>query len=357
MSMSDRMRVLVVFGGRSGEHEVSVMSARTVVDAVEVLGHEAVGVGITRDGVWLRSDPRDVERVTDGEPFPFVVGGRDRGPVDVAFPVLHGPHGEDGTIQGLFEVTQIPYVGSGVDGSVIGINKVVQKRLFSEAQIPVVDFVAFDRAGWEREGRAIRDAVDKLGYPSFAKPVNLGSSVGISKVHGPDELDAAAERALRHDDEVIVEAAGFARELEVGVLGEPPEVSVVGEVVPDGEFYDYRAKYRGAWTQLQIPADVPGPVAGEAADLALRAFRTARCEGLARVDFFFDAATETLIVNEVNTLPGLTPASMFPKVWEASGVPFREVVRRLIDHALIRARRRRALEDARASAHDEEVGG
>jgi D-alanine-D-alanine ligase len=180
--------------------------------------------------------------------------------------------------------------------------------------------------------------------------------VGISKVHSHDELDESVERALHHDDEVIVEAQGFAREMEVGVLGEPPEVSKIGEIVPDGEFYDYRAKYIGDWTELRIPADVPPSVCSTVTDYALRAFRAARCEGFARVDFFCDPATEALIVNEINTVPGLTPKSMFPRVWEASGKPFSEVVRVLLDHALARHERKAALESARAAAHDAEVG-
>lgn len=351
------MRVLVVFGGRSGEHEVSVSSARSVVAAVETLGHEAVCIGITREGRWVRADPRAADRVTTGEPYTLrtePVGPLD---VDVAFPVLHGPYGEDGALQGLFELADVPYVGAGIEGSAVGMNKVTHKRLFVEAGLPVVDFVGFTRDEWTSQPAAVREAVDKLGYPCFCKPVHLGSSVGISKVQAPAALDPAVERALRHDDEVLVEAQGYARELEVGVLGEPPEVSSVGEVVPDGEFYDYRAKYLGDWTELRIPADVPSQVASTVHDYAARAFRAARCEGFARVDFFFDPATEGLLTNEINTVPGLTPTSMFPRVWEASGKPFPDVVSVLLDHALERHRLKTALEASRAAAHDQEVSG
>jgi len=351
------MRVLVVFGGRSGEREVSVISARSVIGALDELGHEAIGVGITAEGRWIRCDPRGVDVVPDeGEPYVLLPDPRAPKDADVVFPALHGPYGEDGSLQGLFELADLAYVGAGVEGSAVGINKVTHKRLFVEAGLPVVDFVAFNREDWSSAPEDVREGVDKLGFPCFAKPVRLGSSVGISKVHDAAELDDAVERALRHDDDVLVEAQGYARELEVGVLGDPPSVSIVGEVVPDGEFYDYRAKYLGDWTELKLPADVPSGVAAAVVDFALRAFRAARCEGFARVDFFFDPATEGLIVNEINTVPGLTPMSMFPRVWEASGKPFSAVVSELLDHAVRRHERKAALEARRADAHEEEVG-
>jgi len=350
------MRVLVLFGGRSGEHEVSVISARLVVNALEQLGHDAVCVGITRDGRWVKQHPDEADRVADkGESYVLAPMPHATKDVDAAFPVLHGPNGEDGSLQGLFELADLPYVGAGVEGSAIGINKITHKKLFAQAGLPVVDFVAFTRDEWETARASLTDAVDKLGYPNFAKPARLGSSVGISKIHDASQVAAAVERALRHDDDVLIEAQGFGRELEVGVLGEPPEVSVVGEVVPDGEFYDYRAKYLGDWTELTIPADVPSSTERAVHDLATRAFRTARCEGFARVDFFFDPATEALQINEINTVPGMTPNSMFPRVWEASGKSFPDVVRTLLVHALQRHERKNKLEAERASAHDDEV--
>jgi D-alanine-D-alanine ligase len=352
------VRILVVFGGRSGEREVSVISARSVVAAVEELGHRAVTVGITPSGRWIHCDPRTSDVVPDdGEPYTLLPDPNASKDVDVAFPVIHGPFGEDGSLQGLFELADLAYVGAGVEGSAIGINKVTHKRLFVEAGLPVVDFVAFSGDEWATDATKIRDAVDKLGYPCFAKPVRLGSSVGISKVHEHGELDDAVRRALLHDDDVLVEAQGYARELEVGVIGDPPSVSVVGEPIPDGEFYDYRAKYLGDWTELKAPADVPRPVEQAINDMALCAFRAARCEGFARVDFFFDPATETLLVNEINTVPGLTPKSMFPRVWEASGKPFSAVVGELLDHALRRHARKAELEAKRASAHEDEISG
>ncbi|MEX2539917.1 MAG: D-alanine--D-alanine ligase family protein [Actinomycetota bacterium] len=352
------MRVLVLFGGRSGEHEVSVISARSVVEALRSLGHDIVGVGITREGRWVRADPFDGDRISgSGEPYSLIADPQAPKDVDVAFPVLHGPYGEDGSLQGLLELADLPYVGAGVEGSAIGTNKVTHKRLFAEAGLPVVDFVAFTRDEWSSASPEILQAVDKLGYPCFTKPARLGSSVGISRVAEPGELEPAVERALVHDVDVLVEAEGYSRELEVGVIGEPPVVSVVGEVVPDGEFYDYRAKYLGDWTELRIPADVPSSVERAIHDYALRAFRAARCEGLARVDFFLDPATEALIVNEINSAPGLTPKSMFPRVWEASGKPFADVVAALLEHALARHDRKARLEAARAAAHDREISG
>jgi D-alanine-D-alanine ligase len=275
--------------------------------------------------------------------------------VDVAFPVLHGPYGEDGSVQGLFELADLPYVGAAVEGSAVGMNKITHKRLFSEAGLPVVDFVAFDRDEWATSAKEITQAVDKLGYPCFTKPARLGSSVGISKVSDPGSLVEAIERALTHDDDVLVEAQGYSRELEVGVLGDPPQISLVGEVVPDGDFYDYRAKYMGDWTELRIPADVPESVERTINDYALRAFRASRCAGLARVDFFLDPATEALMVNEINSVPGLTPKSMFPRVWEASGKSFEQVVATLLEHALRRHEKKARLEAARVAAHDREI--
>ncbi len=352
------MRVLVLFGGRSGEHEVSVISARSVVQALLKLGHDIVGVGISRQGRWIRALPDEGDRIPEtGETYVLQADPQVFKDVDVAFPVLHGPYGEDGSLQGLFELADLAYVGAGVEGSAIGMNKVTHKRLFSEAGLPVIDFVAFDRDEWAASARDITQAVDKLGYPCFAKPARLGSSVGISKVMEPVELTEAIERALLHDDDVLVEAQGYSRELEVGVLGDPPEVSVVGEVVPDGDFYDYRAKYLGDWTELVIPADVPESVERSIKEYAVRAFRASRCAGLARVDFFLDPATEALIVNEINSVPGLTPKSMFPRVWEASGKPFDQVVATLLEHAVKRHERKALLESARAAAHEREISG
>jgi D-alanine-D-alanine ligase len=354
------VRVLVLFGGRSGEHEVSVLSARSVVDALGVLGHTIVPVGITREGRWVKWDPHAADRVMDGgEPYLLRPTPQSRKNVDVVFPALHGPFGEDGALQGLFELSELPYVGSGIEGSAIGLDKWVQRRLFADAGLSVVDSLAFARDAWERErGRWTSLVAERLRFPCFTKPAHLGSSVGISRVTRADELDAAMERAFQHDDIVVVEAFGGPREIEVGVLdSSPPIVSVPGEVVPAGDFYDYDSKYLTADTQLRIPAEIPGSLRNRIVDSAIRAFGVAHCEGFARVDFFYDPKSDVLRVNEINTIPGLTGSSMFPKVWEASGVPFHEVVQHLLEHAIGRHERKAKLEAARAAAHDDEISG
>jgi D-alanine-D-alanine ligase len=353
------VRVLVLFGGRSGEHEVSVLSARSVVDALGRLGHQIIPVGITRDGRWVKTDPRAGDRVLDGDPYLLRPIPQARRSVDVVFPVLHGPFGEDGALQGLFELADMPYVGSGIEGSAIGLDKWVQRRLFADAGLGVVESLAFARDAWERErGRWTSLVEQRLGFPCFTKPAHLGSSVGISKVSAPAELDPAMERAFQHDDIVVVEAFGGPREIEVGVLdGSPAIVSIPGEVVPAGDFYDYDSKYLTADTQLRIPAEIDESLRRRIVDHAIRAFGVARCEGFARVDFFYDPKTDALRVNEINTIPGLTESSMFPKVWEASGVAFHEVVQHLLHHAIERHERKAKLEAARAAAHDEEISG
>lgn len=353
------MRVLVLFGGRSGEHEVSVLSARTVVDALEELEHSPLTVGITREGRWVRWRPHASKRVLDGgEPYLLTPDPHASKDVDVVFPVFHGPYGEDGSLQGLFELADLPYVGAGVEGSAIGLNKWVHRTLFRQAGIPVVETLAFSRAAWDgTPDRWSAPIADNLGFPCFVKPAHLGSSVGISRVGNHAEVGPAMDRAFQHDELVLVEAFGGSRELEVGVLdASPPLVSVPGEVKPSGEFYDYESKYRSDATDVTIPADVPSEVAAQIRDLAIKAFGCARCEGLARVDFFWEPEADRLLVNEINTIPGMTRMSMFPKLWEASGKGFDEVVQHLLDHAIERHERKVKLEAARQAAHSDEVG-
>jgi D-alanine-D-alanine ligase len=352
------MRVLVLFGGRSGEHEVSVLSARSVVTALEALGHSATTVGITRDGRWVKWHPQASDRVLDGgEPYTLSLDLDAPKDVDAVFPVFHGPYGEDGSLQGLFELVDLPYVGSGVEGSAIGLNKWVHRSLFRDAGIPVVRTYVFVRKAWDADPSSWVAPITELGFPSFVKPAHLGSSVGISRVASSADIAPAMERAFRHDDLVLVEAFGGSRELEVGVIdGSPPMVSAVGEIVAAGDFYDYDSKYLTADTQLRIPANIPVGVAERIRDLAVKAFGVARAEGFARIDFFWEPADDTLLVNEINTIPGMTKASMFPKLWEASGVPFPDVVQRLLDHAIERHERKVKLEAARQAAHDGEVG-
>jgi D-alanine-D-alanine ligase len=355
---SRRLRLAVLYGGRSAEHEVSVVSARSIIAAADPATYEVIPVALTRDGRWLlpTRGPADlpdrpgVLPAVEEAGVEVVLVARPEGPalrslegdggwpVDVVFPVLHGPYGEDGTVQGLLELVGVPYVGAGVLASALGMDKEVQKRLFAAAGLPVVEHVAVRAAEWRRspEGAAER-AERAVGLPCFTKPARLGSSVGIRKCRTPAELAEGIALALRHDEKALVERAVAARELECGVLGnEEPEASVVGEIVPGREFYDYEAKYLVAGSECLIPAPVPSAVAEEVRRLALAAFRAIDAAGMARVDFFYEEPSGRLYVNEINTIPGFTPISMYPKLWEASGVPYPKLVDRLVELALER---------------------
>jgi D-alanine-D-alanine ligase len=358
-----RLRIGVLFGGRSGEHEVSLQSARAVMAALEQAGHEVVPIGITREGRWLvGGDPlralrsgeltserpatmlpepgrRGLVRVADRDDgLEPVNGPPPMGSLDVIFPVLHGTFGEDGTVQGLFELASVPYAGAGVLGSALGMDKVVQKTLWRGLGLPVVDFMSVRRGDLEREPDRVTARIEaELGYPCFTKPANLGSSVGVSKARNRTELEAGLRMAARYDAKLLVERGIAARELEVGVLGnDEPAASVVGEILPGAEFYDYRAKYIDSGSQAIIPADVPAEVAEEVRATAVRAFKAVEASGLARVDFFLERGTERLYLNEINTMPGFTRISMFPKLWEASGVPYAELVSRIAELGLER---------------------
>lgn len=361
--MKKRRRVLIVFGGRSEEHEVSCVSARSIAVAMDPLRYEVVVLGITRDGRWMLPDVS--RKVLEGGPLEipakaFEAEGEsvsvvanpeakgiapiergapvDRFDVDVVFPVLHGPYGEDGTLQGLMELADLPYVGAGVLSSALGMDKEKMKILFRAEGLPTADFVAIRESDWIADGEHwLDEAAWRLGFPSFAKPANLGSSVGITKCTDLDSLRTGIEEGFRHDRKVMVEAAVSGRELECGVLGnESPEASVVGEIVLGREFYDYVAKYIDDSSEAIIPADIPEPVSELVRSYALRAFRAIDAEGMARVDFFFDAGGRGVVVNEINTIPGFTLISMFPKLWEASGLSYSGVIDRLIDLALER---------------------
>ncbi len=368
-----RRRVAVLFGGRSAEHEVSCISARSVIDALDPDRTEVVPIGISRDGRWHRLSgppalPAETGRmpeVTEGSgttvelaaesgSSELVTADGSREPIDVVFPVLHGPSGEDGTIQGLLELAKVPYVGAGVLGSAIGMDKDVQKRLFLQAGLPVGPFETVHDKEWGDDRESVEAAAEALGYPLFTKPTSLGSSVGVSKVRGAGELAAGLDEAFRYARFAIVEqAAEGAREIECAVLGnDEPVASVAGEIVPDGhDFYDYEAKYldeHGA--QLLIPADLKPEVLEEVQRLAVTAFRTVRCAGMARVDFFLLGEDE-LWLNELNTVPGFTSISMYPKLWEASGIPYGDLVQRLLDLAVERH------EAERKSTGVRELGG
>jgi len=354
-----KIRVGVIFGGRSGEHEISLRSARSVVAAIDREKYSVTLIGIDRDGRWHLFDEPGFAQLTASVPSIRGATGTEVilrpasatgvltaveqpqasiGQVDVVFPVLHGPYGEDGTIQGLLELANMPYVGAGVLGSALGMDKDVQKRLLRAAGIAVVPFVTTTRPRWTTDSKSTTAAALGLGLPLFVKPANLGSSVGITKVNMPDALAAAIEAALAYDEKVLIEKGLDAREIECAVLGnEEPQASVPGEICPHGEFYSYEAKYvddNGA--ALRIPAPLtPGETAA-VRELAVRAFQLLDCSGMARVDFFLERTSGTLYVNEINTIPGFTSISMYPKMWEASGLSYCNLISRLIDLALER---------------------
>ncbi len=363
-----RLRVGVIFGGRSGEHEVSVMSARGILKALDPARFEPVLIGIDRQGGWQLIEPRALlgqgavgsERVGEGALVPTreapstALERRElsdlsgRFGVDVFFPIVHGTQGEDGALQGLLEMAGAPYVGCGVLGSAIGMDKDVAKRLLRDAGLPVVDYIVA-RAGQPGHAGLAQRVQAELGYPCFVKPANLGSSVGVSKVRSAEEFPAALAEAFRYDRKLVIERAIAAREIETAVLGlTQPEVSLPGEIVPRHEFYSYEAKYldpNGA--ELVVPARLTDEQTREVQRLSLRAFEALELEGLARVDFFLDRDSGEWFVNEVNTLPGFTEVSMYARMWQHTGLSYRDLVTRLIELALARFEARRALETQR----------
>lgn len=363
MTTRPKLRIGVIFGGRSGEHEVSLRSARSVVAALDPNKYEVVPVGITREGRWvaatadaLTAGPRNDARSATLLPEPGEQALMTVDPVssslsvfaelDVVFPVLHGPYGEDGTIQGLLELAGLPYVGAGVVGSAVGMDKAIFKQVMVACGLPVLPWVLVTRDRWRREPDAVIAAVESaLPYPVFSKPVNLGSSVGISKCRTRDELRAGLDEAARFDRRLIIEQGiDHARELEVAVLGnDDPIASIVGEIRPRREFYDYVAKYMAEpgsedESELLIPADISPEMSNAIRDLAVGAYKAIDCAGLGRVDLLLDAHGGQLYLNEINTIPGFTDISMYPKLWEATGVPYGELLDRLIDLALERHR-------------------
>ncbi|HEV7511380.1 MAG TPA: D-alanine--D-alanine ligase family protein [Candidatus Acidoferrum sp.] len=347
---SRKLRVGVLFGGRSGEHEVSLASAASIIRGLDPQKYEAVPIGITKEGHWLigegaqkmlpevlRTGQRVVMSADPTESALMPIDGSARGQkLDVIFPVIHGTFGEDGTMQGLLELAGLPFVGAGVLGSAIGMDKDVAKKLMQVAGIPVVPWIAVQRADWERDPKAIRRAIEKkFKYPVFAKPATLGSSVGMTKVHSRAELGPALDLAAEFAMKIMVERAVSAREIEVSVLGNhDPRASIPGEIVPHREFYDYAAKYLEEGTQLLIPAKLKKSEVKKVQAMAVTAFRALELSGMARVDFFIEKRGGKIFLNEVNTIPGFTSISMYPKLWEANGIPFRELISKLIDLAL-----------------------
>ncbi len=360
-----KLRVAILFGGRSGEHDVSLMSARSVLSALDPAKYEVTQVGITLDGNWLtgsnalaafeKGNTKDLERVVPptepshqslhvarstkmGEKLETINA------VDVFFPVLHGPFGEDGTMQGLFELADVAYVGAGVLGSSVGMDKGVFKDVMRANGIPIVDSMLVLRGDVENDMHTVIEKAERElgGYPLFAKPANLGSSVGISKCSSRSDLSEGLMEAARYDRRLILErGAGNMREIEVSVLGnEDPQASVCGEVLPSREFYSYESKYVDGTSGLVIPAEIPAGVSDQIREYAVRAYKAIDCAGMARADFFLEKDTNSIFMNELNTIPGFTSISMYPKLWQASGLSYTQLVDRLIDLALERKAQR-----------------
>jgi D-alanine-D-alanine ligase len=354
-----KIRLGILFGGRSGEHDVSLTSAASLINVLDPNKYEVVPIGISREGKWFVGsaagqllpavlkrglpvtpsvDPRGPQMIPLGSrPSDSVAS------VDVIFPVLHGTFGEDGTVQGLLELAGIPYVGAGVLGSAAGMDKDAMKRLFRDASLPVIEWMLVLRSQWEKNASVLTRRIRKeIGFPLFVKPANLGSSVGISKARNGKELDAAMALAASFDRKIIVERGIDAREIECAVLGnDQPEASVAGEVVPVNEFYDYEAKYVKEGSELIIPARLTRRQQKQVQEFAIRAFQAVDCAGMGRVDFLLDRQSGKVWVNEINTIPGFTPISMYPKLWEASGLPYPKLVDRLVGLALERHRERK----------------
>ncbi|ALF54943.1 D-alanine--D-alanine ligase [Nostoc piscinale CENA21] len=353
-----KLKVGLLFGGRSGEHEVSISSARAIAKALNAEQnankYEILPFYIQKDGRWLAGDapqqvlgsgkallesensPNSQTQTLERWQFPSQVAE-----VDVWFPILHGPNGEDGTIQGLLTLMQVPFVGSGVLGSALGMDKIAMKMAFEQAGLPQVKYKALTRAQiWSNPcvfPKLCDEIEATLGYPCFVKPANLGSSVGIAKVRSRSELETALDQAASYDRRIIVEAGVVAREVECAVLGnDQPQASVIGEITFDSDFYDYETKYTEGRADLVIPASLPDDISRKIQDMALQAFAAVDAAGLSRVDFFYVEATGEILINEINTLPGFTATSMYPQLWSHSGVAFPELVDRLVQLALER---------------------
>jgi D-alanine-D-alanine ligase len=361
--MTKKIRVGLIFGGKSGEHEVSLASAQSVARAMDKDKYEVVMIGITKEGRWL-AGPHALKQLAAASPSPLLASGANSesvnsvetmdskelvpttnantsplGAIDVAFPLLHGPFGEDGTVQGLLELADIPYVGAGVAASAVGMDKALMKAIFRANDLPVTDWIVILRREWEsKPEETIRVIESAFGYPVFIKPANLGSSVGVTKAHNWDELAQGLATAAQYDRKLLAERAVDAREIECSVLGnDEPVASIPGEVVPRREFYDYAAKYHDdSGTELIVPADLSPELTRGVQEIAVRAFKAVDCSGMARVDFFVEHRTNKIFLNEINTIPGFTTVSMYPKMWEKSGLSYTALIDRLIQLALER---------------------
>lgn len=350
MRRDKRLRVGILFGGRSAEHEVSVVSAQGVMGAMDSGRFQAVPIGVTRQGTWLTPAQTDQalarirsERLNSlDEPLGDGILYRTQAlsslrRVDIVFPLIHGTNGEDGTLQGFLELAGVPYVGAGVAASAIGMDKALQKTIFRQQGFPLPDDVVVSSAVWRADPRGVRQGIEAtISYPCFVKPANGGSSIGTSKVRSQEDLEPALDEAFSHDRKVLVEQAIESRQVETAVLGnDDPEASPAGEITFEGEFYDYHAKYDDPRTELHIPANIPSATADRLREIAVAAYKAIDCAGLARVDFFL-TPDGLLFLNEVNTIPGFTPMSMYPKLWEYAGLSYRELITRLIELGLER---------------------
>lgn len=357
--MTNKLRVGVLFGGKSGEHDVSLLSATSVLSAMDLNRYEVVPIGIEKDGTWqfgesslsmlpaaLDSDQRAMIK----QQLPTIqtdtgLAGITHAQLDVIFPVLHGTFGEDGTIQGFFEMVNLPYVGAGVLASAVGMDKVFTKKIFAEANLPQGKYTYFHRSEWEnQEEKTISKIEVELGYPCFVKPANLGSSVGISKASDRSQLREALHLAAKYDVKLLVEEFIPAREIEIAILGNhQPEASMPGEIISSNDFYDYRAKYVDGKSQMQIPADLSDETTDQIRALAIQAFQVIDGSGLSRVDFFVRTDNGEVLLNEINTMPGFTAFSMYAKLWEQAGLQYPTLVSRLIDLAIARHQEKESL--------------
>jgi len=341
--MKSKIRVGVIFGGRSAEHEVSLVSATSVIKSLDKKKYEIVPIGITLDGRWLSSP--DVLNIFKAKknlnrlPEKYILPDPAKQNLDVVFPVVHGTFGEDGTIQGLFELAGIPYVGAGVLGSSAGMDKVITKQLCEHEGIPVSPYFWFLKSEYDKGSNKVINSIERsLTYPYFVKPANLGSSVGISKAHNRKDLVAAIKLAAKYDRKILIEESiEDAREIEISVLGnDDPIASLPGEIISSNEFYDYDAKYVDGKSESVIPAVLPKKIIDRLKDLSVRGFKAIDCAGMARIDFLVSRKTRKIYLNEINTIPGFTSISMYPKLWEASGIPYPKLLDCLITLAIER---------------------
>lgn len=369
MSKKSKIKVGVIFGGRSGEHEVSIVSAQSIIKALDKKKYEVIPIGITKQGKWIAGS-KAVEILKQGSkklPFKSVLmpdpteqnitqvqekglspakGQQATRQVDVIFPVVHGTYGEDGSLQGMLELANLPYVGAGVLGSAMAMDKVIQKQMAENFNIPIVKYEWFYGKDWKKNKNAILNKISKnLKYPVFTKPANLGSSVGIGKCHNRQELIKGINVAVKYDNKVIVEqGVNNAHEIEIAVLGNnDPKASVPGEIIPSGEFYDYNAKYVDDQSQVIIPAKLPAKTVKQVQRIAVEIFKVLNLSGMARIDFFVTKGSHKIYLNEVNTIPGFTSISMYPKLWEASGLPYSKLIDKLIDLAIQRHKEKNQL--------------